>query len=309
MSEAALQRARDRAMKAGRDRSARGGPTSTSSSSAVNDPVMEQIEAERRAYRERKAAAQSSAAGNTDSATMDGEDKLILKARSLQQENRDALANSIRVASEATQVGASTITKLNEQKEQMIKMDENLDATNESLTRSNRVIRGMKSLGGSIANFFSKPKEHQTEKLDMGAIEAQVRAEQNAKAASDRQASSVDRDSSGRVKQREMSAEEKIRLERSVGAKMANGKYEKFSSNDRESEKAKAALQEFEANKQVEDQQLDALGELMDTLKVQAGVMNTELKTHAVIINHLDGQIDKTSSRIQQSNREMKKIT
>jgi hypothetical protein len=297
-------------MKAGRDRTARTGPASPTASAAA-DPVMDQIEAERRAYRERKAAAQSAAAGGaTSESHMDGEDRLIMKARSLQQENRDALANSIRVASEATQVGSATITKLNEQKEQMIKMDENLDATNESLTRSNRVIRGMKSIGGSIANFFSKPKQHQSEKLDIGAVESQVRAEQNAKAAAEREAATAGRDSSGRVKQKEMSAEEKIRMERSIGSKMANGKYDKFNaSSDRESEKAKAAVQEFEANKQIEDQQLDALGELMDTLKMQAGVMNTELKTHAVIINHLDGQIDKTSTRIQQSNREMKKIT
>ena len=72
----------------------------------------------------------------------DEEDRQIQKGNELQQKNRESLANSIRMAKEATEVGQDTVMKLTAQKEQMKKMDEDLDKTNESLNRSERVIRG-----------------------------------------------------------------------------------------------------------------------------------------------------------------------
>jgi len=73
--------------------------------------------------------------------------------------NMDVLDNTIRVAVEADKMGAETLVKLENQREQLERMDENLASTNDSLNNSERIIRGMKSLGGALHNAFSSKKK------------------------------------------------------------------------------------------------------------------------------------------------------
>jgi hypothetical protein len=75
---------------------------------------------------------------------------VIAHAAKLQNENQATLKNTIRVARETTVVGAATIHKLSEQTEQFERMDQTLSETQDSLSRSERILRGMKSIGGSI---------------------------------------------------------------------------------------------------------------------------------------------------------------
>jgi len=78
------------------------------------------------------------------------EDQVLTHAANLQAENAATLRHTIKVARETTQVGAATIHKLNEQTEQFQRMDNTLTETEDSLSRSERIIRGMKSFGGAF---------------------------------------------------------------------------------------------------------------------------------------------------------------
>jgi len=164
----------------------------------------------------------------------------------LRAEREKSLSNSIRVASETTHIGANTLTKLAEQKEQLQSMDSRLDSTNESVTRSNRLIRGMKSFGGNVANFFTGPKHHKSKTVEIKVDPSQP-----------------------------------VSLSTSI----------------------------LPTSQTTEDKQLDILGGLIDTLKMQAQEMNRELNIHNQIIGHLELQVVDTTDRIKKSTREIKNIT
>ena len=97
-----------------------------------------------------KAAAADDPSGGWGPAHQTQEDQVIAHAAKLQNENQATLKNTIRVARETTVVGAATIHKLSEQTEQFERMDQTLSETQDSLSRSERILRGMKSIGGSI---------------------------------------------------------------------------------------------------------------------------------------------------------------
>ena len=65
---------------------------------------------------------------------------------------------TVRLARESTKVGRHVAVKLIEQTEQMAQMSHNLDTTNEGLDRTNRTIRGMTGVLGSIQNALTRPK-------------------------------------------------------------------------------------------------------------------------------------------------------
>lgn len=111
---------------------------------------------DRKEYNARqKAKAGSSGSGAGVSVGSDGqlskEDQTIAYATQLQSENQATLKNTIKVARETTVVGAATIHKLNDQTEQFQRMDNALVETGDTLSRSERILRGMKSWGGAIS--------------------------------------------------------------------------------------------------------------------------------------------------------------
>lgn len=152
--EADRQRARD-------ERKAESAATRrrTSSGEPLADDPNDPLAAERRIWREKqraKAVASGDAsADGTDGMELSREDQVIMHAKKLQSENASTLKNTIKVARETTVVGAATIHKLNEQTEQFHRMDNALDETNDSLSRSERILRGMKSIGGTIGTYSS----------------------------------------------------------------------------------------------------------------------------------------------------------
>ena len=125
---------------------------------------------DRKEYNARqKAKAASSSSSSNVTLGPDGqlskEDQTIAYAEQLQSENQATLKNTIKVARETTVVGAATIHKLNDQTEQFQRMDNALVETGDTLSRSERILRGMKSWGGAISqlhkhehsNCFSLP--------------------------------------------------------------------------------------------------------------------------------------------------------
>ena len=240
--------------------------------------------------------------------TLDEEERTITKGRELQQKSRESLANSIRMAKEATDVGQETLMKLTSQKEQMKKMDDDLDKTNESLNRSERVIRGMKSTLGGLRNFFSKPTSHQSEKLDVKAITRQVGNEQAApttKGEEDGEGEEQDGEEHGGARHKTKTPgypdDEDEANPHKVPLKDRN--------LSAETDKTKAFLHEVQENQKTEDTQLDELGDLLGQLKGQAKDMNNELKVQEKLVDHLAVQVDKTGLRVNKANSNVKQIT
>ena len=260
-----------------------------------------QFEEERKAWKERRAAKLASGGDTADD--QDAEERMIQKGRNLQQQNRESLANSIRMAKEATDVGQETLMKMTAQREQMKKMDDDLDKTNESLNRSERVIRGMKSTIGGLKNLFSKPTAHHSERLDLKDVRKEVDREE-VKAAKEHHGT-----------------DEPEQHERGTRGHSDNDDEEDGETDDgqrklpvgqrdlsNETAKSGGAIQEFRDNQKVEDEQLDELGDLLGQLKGQAKDMNKELRIQEKVVDHLGGQVDKTGARVKSADSNVKLI-
>ena len=230
--------------------------------------------------------------------SLDEEDRQIQKGRELQQRSRESLANSLQMAKAATDVGQETLMKLTAQKEQMKKMDDDLDKTNESLNRSERVIRGMKSTIGGIRNFFSKPTQHHSEKLDVRGIKIEGFKDKPAEEGEEGEEKPTKKkhhtpgypsDDEG-----EEEAKHKVPL--------------KDRDLSHETGKTREFLDEVQKNQQVEDSQLDELGDLLGQLKGQAKDMNNELKVQEKLVDHLGVQVDKTGARVKAADSNVKQI-
>ena len=258
-----------------------------------------QFDEERRAWRERNAAKLAAGGGGSMGETLDEEDRAITKGRELQQKSRESLANSIKMASEATHVGQDTLMKLTAQKEQMKKMDDDLDKTNESLNRSERVIRGMKSTIGGIRNFFSNPAQHHSQKLDPKSIKVESfkdapRTEEGEEGEGHHEKTKGGTPGYPDDEEDEEEAKRKVPL--------------KDRDLSRESDKSRGFLQEVQKNQEVEDTQLDELGDLLGQLKGQAKDMNNELKVQEKLVDHLGVQVDKTGARVKAADHNVKQI-
>jgi len=183
---------------------------------------------------------------------------------------KNTLDNAIAAAAEANATSTDTLVKLNSQKEQLRKVDSDLNDINATMDKSERVIKGMKSLGGALANKFTSPKAHEDTTFkgdDPLAKRGGGGGGGGAKADSDRRAAGP-----------------------GVGTRQAQTQ-------------AKA-----EPNTRV-DAQLDTLHDLMSNLHMQGQDMQTELAVHDSLIDHVDQTMDRTGPRLQKAVREMKKIT
>ena len=226
---------------------------------------------------------------------------MIQKGRNLQQQNRESLANSIRMAKEATDVGQETLMKMTAQREQMKKMDDDLDKTNESLNRSERVIRGMKSTIGGLKNLFSKPSQHHSERLDIKDVRKEVDREEGKQAKAEHHGT----DEPEHDTRKHSDNEEDEDGETEDGQrKLPVGQR----SLDNETMKSKGAIEEFRDNQKVEDEQLDELGDLLGQLKGQAKDMNKELRIQEKVVDHLGVQVDKTGARVKDADSNVKMI-
>ena len=233
----------------------------------------------------------------------DAEERMIQKGRDLQQQNRESLANSIRMAKEATDVGQETLMKMTAQREQMKKMDDDLDKTNESLNRSERVIRGMKSIGGTIKNLFTKPNAHHSERLDLKDVRKDVEREEGKAAKAEHSADDAEQQQHERHGRHDEEGEDDEETEDGQ-RKLPVGQR----SLDNESMKSRGAIEEFRDNQKVEDEQLDELGDLLGQLKGQAKDMNKELRIQEKVVDHLGVQVDKTGARVKNADSNVKLI-
>lgn len=78
----------------------------------------------------------------------------------IEQENRERLQNTLRIARETEKIGAETCQELHSQTEQIHRIAEKTQNINHNLNQSKRIVRGMSGFMGRVKNWFSKaPKE------------------------------------------------------------------------------------------------------------------------------------------------------
>lgn len=261
-----------------------------------DDPLAE----ERRAWREKRLAAggvsasSSSSGGDVDGQEfMSEEDRVLEHGRQLQRENAQSLKNSLKHAKEATNVGAGTIVQLQQQTEQMERMEHNLDVTHDSLSRSERIIKGMKSIGGTISNWFtSKPKAKAKDLTEKVREDPPMLEEKSEKSRSSRSRSNNKQDDDLPP----------IQVLDRNGEVVKNSRIEPNA-------KQQAALQEFAQNQKQEDEALDELSDTLHILKQQAHVMNKEMQTQDKLLDRIDGKVDSANERMVKATKTMSKIT
>lgn len=64
--------------------------------------------------------------------------------------------NAIRLAQQAREMGVSTLAELTLQAEQIDRIENNVESIHGNIEKSNRLLRGIESVPGSIANSFTK---------------------------------------------------------------------------------------------------------------------------------------------------------
>lgn len=283
--------------------------------SSEGDDPSDPLAAERRIWRHKqkeKAAASGDNPFGEETEFMTQEDQMIAHAKKLQADNQSTLKNTIKVARETTQVGAATIHKLNEQTEQFERMDNALNETNDSLTRSERILRGMKSIGGAFTNMFSSSKSKQKP-----AAKASL-------APQDAGSAALEEKDRLREKQRAME-EDKKRAKfpgssptaydapasslRPAGGASLSPDDPNYRPSIQPNAKQAAALSTFEQNHKKEDEALDELSDVLGALKEQSQVINQQLRTQAGMIDSIDAKVEHTGARLHKGTNTMKKIS
>lgn len=337
--EAERQRAREeRKAEVAKRRTKRGGSDSRENSDEEEDP-NDPLAAERKAWKERqrKNAAANGSASTDDaaaaSASGDAGDQLLAKAQSLQQENRAVLQNTVRVARETTSVGAETIHKLHEQSEQFARMENALDDTNDTLSRSERILRGMKSIGGAIskwkadgkrgcveregacvnvshllhlyvslslaANFFTSDKTKKPKPVISSRADANF-GDLN-RSVTDAHEDARSEWATTRATPSASAASSSSALPSPLSSTRAN--------DPGPTPKQANALAIIEQNKREEDEALDELSDVLHTLKGQSQAIQQQLAVQDKQVDRIESKVDNTSSRLAKNVRTMKKIT
>jgi len=200
------------------------------------------------------------------------QDQQLQVQQEMERSNDEILDSAIQHAAMATETGASTLTSLQVQKEQLQRIDGHLNDINANLSRSERILRGMKSVGGAIANVFTKRPEHHSTLYDKKQQIDDPKLKKGAKA--------------------------------NVNSVVSQGSI----SNPCTPVAVTRTVQSTTGDSKT-DEQLDVLLNYMTTLKSQASDMNSTLTEQAGMIDHIDSVVDHTTTRLQKNVKTIGKIS
>ena len=91
-----------------------------------------------------------------------------MRAEEMQQDNAESLDRSLQIVSEMEEVGRDTLEKLNEQGEQLNRISEDVDKTDENLTTAKYILKKIKA--PFTAMFVRKPKKKEKTPLESPGI-------------------------------------------------------------------------------------------------------------------------------------------
>ncbi len=190
------------------------------------------------------------------------------RIQDLKKKNLQSLNTSITLAKNATQIGITTVGKLERQHEQLNNIEKNMDHTDSSVSRSSRRIRGMKSMGGWIANMCSpKPKSI--------------------------------------VSKPTFSAETELRTSNPKDFHPFTGEPQVGSSSY---QTLKGSTITPDSKKDPEEKALDELGNLLDGLQILSADMNTQLTTQSKQVDRIGERIENTNANVTRETKNIKEI-
>ena len=183
---------------------------------------------------------------------------------------------------ESEKVGAATALEMSRQKEQLLNTETKLDEINSSLRQSEKHIQGIRSVFGSIRNYFSG--QPASASAAPGTTQAQLPPAGN----------------------------RNISSSASAGSGLAQGRQASFNDfNNRVSQTGQAqqsATQQYNAVDEQLDRNLDDMASSLARLKGLAQGLNTELDDHNQIIERVHDKAEVVGFKVDKQNKEMGRI-
>jgi len=177
---------------------------------------------------------------------------------------------------ESEKVGSATAVELTRQKEQLLNTENKLDEINSSLRQSERHLQGIRSVFGSVKNYFSG---RSSASASAGA------ANSNAAAATP--------------------------VSRTAGASAApagQSSYNDFNNRVSQSHNNLQGMRVSDAVDEQLDRNLDDMATSLARLKGLAQGLNTELDEHNDILERVTDKADVVGFKVDKQNKEMNKI-
>eukprot|EP00164_Ancoracysta_twista_P001851 GFYU01002432.1.p1 GENE.GFYU01002432.1~~GFYU01002432.1.p1 ORF type:complete len:275 (-),score=44.09 GFYU01002432.1:106-849(-) len=200
-----------------------------------------------------------------------------LDLNQMMAESNASIQRSMRLANDAEQTGAATMVQLHSQTEQIKRVGDDLDAIDENLKTSDRLIRGIESIGGSMMNWFSKGKRTKSDPTIQPTMPG----------------SSGSQGPIGGVQP------------------TASGAHAGPSGSNQEPEfTTKVYGQNATLNDyiQEQDKQLDQLSGMLGNLKNMGVAMGGELDKQSQMIDQVDAKVDHVGDKLKGQNRRINKM-
>ena len=186
---------------------------------------------------------------------------------------------------ESEKVGAATAVEMSRQKEQLLNTETKLDEINSSLRQSEKHIQGIRSVFGSIRNYFSGQSASASASPGPGTSQAQLPPGGNRNISSSASAGS------------------------GLGQSLGQGRQASFNDfNNRVSQAGQPASQTYNAVDEQLDRNLDDMATSLARLKGLAQGLNTELDDHNQIIERVHDKAEVVGFKVDKQNKEMGRI-
>ena len=213
----------------------------------------------------------------------------VLAQRRREVEDRTLASSevSLGLLYESEKVGAATAVEMSRQKEQLLNTETKLDEINSSLRQSEKHIQGIRSVFGSIRNYFSG--QPASASVAPGTSQAQL-----PQPGGNRNISSSASAGSG------------------LGQGLGQGRQASFNDfNNRVSQTGQAqhsATQQYNAVDEQLDRNLDDMASSLARLKGLAQGLNTELDDHNQIIERVHDKAEVVGFKVDKQNKDMGRI-
>lgn len=190
---------------------------------------------------------------------------------------------------ESEKVGSATAVELTRQKEQLLNTESKLDEINSSLRQSERHLQGIRSVFGSIKNYFSG---HSSSSSQASGQLAAGSANSNP--------------APGLLSTNRNTAQP------SLGSSPGQNSYNNFNNRVSQSHNNISGMQKQQGLTSAVDEQLDKNLDDMATslarLKGLAQGLNTELDEHNDILERVNDKADMVGFKVDKQNKDMNKI-
>ena len=191
---------------------------------------------------------------------------------------------------ESEKVGSATAVELTRQKEQLLNTESKLDEINSSLRQSERHLQGIRSVFGSIKNYFSGHSSSSSSQAS-GQLAA---------------GSANSNPAPGLLSTNRNTAQP------SLGSSPGQNSYNNFNNRVSQSHNNISGMQKQQGLTSAVDEQLDKNLDDMATslarLKGLAQGLNTELDEHNDILERVNDKADMVGFKVDKQNKDMNKI-